>query len=365
MQGPGYWSYATRYSVYAITSLKTALGDDQGLGNSTGFDRSAEFEIQQTGPSMQIFNWADSHASHGSSAKPSDTPEMFYLASQYDHPDAAFFERFKISEGARSTTDDIINFAASGSSADVMKLPLCQFYPRRNVIVSRSAWLDPMAAYVGFKGGNVSYPHSHMDLGSFVFESNGQRWAIDLGADSYALPEYFGKKRYTYYRLRNIGHNTLAFDDDNMGERSASKLTDVTCSENGREMSATAQLTEAFAPSKVKSVSRQLTFSQSKKSISIVDKIDIGESNAESVTWSWHTYADIKISAGTDSAQLVQDGQSISVAVNKDETKCPGLVMSSESINLPPPQDPSTGISKLFLKASTKACSVISVDVHY
>ncbi len=54
--------------------------------------------------------------------------------------------------------------------------------------------------------------HNHLDLGSFVLDALGQRWAVDLGADDYNLPGYFGGQRYTYYRLRAEGHNTLVLN---------------------------------------------------------------------------------------------------------------------------------------------------------
>src|SRR5207253_2649072 len=40
----------------------------------------------------------------------------------------------------------------------------------------------------------------------------GERWARDLGGDSYELPGYFGKERWNYYRMRAEGHNTLVFN---------------------------------------------------------------------------------------------------------------------------------------------------------
>ena len=365
LQGAGYWDYASRYTVFAITSLKTAMGTDYGLGNFTGFGKTAEFAIQHTAPSLQIFNWADSHYSPEKTAAPADTGEMFYLSTEYKWPGAAFFERFKIEHGAHSSAEDVISFSPNGTTADLEQLPKCQLYPVRNVLVARSSWIDPMATWVGFKGGSVAYTHSHMDLGSFVFEAKGYRWAIDLGADSYALPEYFGKLRFTYYRLRNIGHNTLTFDDDNMGSKSTSELHSVTCSDDGNVAQATADLTNAYEPSQVKSVSRQLTLQYLTKTLSIVDNIDLGESKAKEISWAMHTYANITIDASGTSATLTQGTETVSVAIDAHLSKCPGLKMSSLEIDLKPPQNPSTGIRKLLLQAEASTCTCISVLLHY
>jgi hypothetical protein len=35
------------------------------------------------------------------------------------------------------------------------------------------------------KEGTPNGSHAHMDAGSFVYETNGIRWAIDLGTEEY------------------------------------------------------------------------------------------------------------------------------------------------------------------------------------
>jgi hypothetical protein len=41
----------------------------------------------------------------------------------------------------------------------------------------RSDWLDPNASFVGFKAGDNAANHSHLDIGSFVYDALGIRWA--------------------------------------------------------------------------------------------------------------------------------------------------------------------------------------------
>jgi hypothetical protein len=40
----------------------------------------------------------------------------------------------------------------------------------------------------------------------------GVRWFVDLGADNYNLPGYFGGQRWNYYRMRAESHNTLVLN---------------------------------------------------------------------------------------------------------------------------------------------------------
>ncbi len=68
------------------------------------------------------------------------------------------------------------------------------------------------------KGGSATTSHAHMDAGSFVFERDGVRWAMDLGMQSYITLESRGVdlwnqrqdgQRWDVFRLGNMSHNTL------------------------------------------------------------------------------------------------------------------------------------------------------------
>lgn len=61
-----------------------------------------------------------------------------------------------------------------------------------------------------------------MDTGSFALDSDGVRWALDLGSENYHAIESRGMNlwgsdqnsdRWTIFRLNNHGHNTLVIDD--------------------------------------------------------------------------------------------------------------------------------------------------------
>jgi len=58
-EGPSYWNYATRYAVYAMAALQSATGDDAGLSNARGFNRTGMFRIHVQGPTRKLFNFGD------------------------------------------------------------------------------------------------------------------------------------------------------------------------------------------------------------------------------------------------------------------------------------------------------------------
>jgi len=73
----------------------------------------------------------------------------------------------------------------------------------------RSDWQDRQALFLGIKAGNNRASHGHLDIGSFVLDAKGLRWAVDLGPDNYNLPGYFGRARWRYFRLNTLSHNTI------------------------------------------------------------------------------------------------------------------------------------------------------------
>ena len=80
------------------------------------------------------------------------------------------------------------------------------------------------------------------------FDALGVRWAVDLGADNYNLPGYFGGQRWTYYRLRAEGHNTIVVNPGRDPDQDPKAATRITKFESRPERAfAIADLTPAYA----------------------------------------------------------------------------------------------------------------------
>ena len=82
----------------------------------------------------------------------------------------------------------------------------------------RTSWTDSKPIFVGFKGGRGNASHGHLDVGSFVMEADGVRWACDLGGylnynslESKGI-EIWGRQRWEVFRYNNYAHNTLTVD---------------------------------------------------------------------------------------------------------------------------------------------------------
>ena len=198
-EGPGYWGYATSYNVLMIAALESALGSDFGLPQAPGFSETGLFPIYMTGSSGLSFAFADAHEGV------IRAPQLFWLARKFGRPEYAWFER----QNAAPSAQDLVWFDERAVSPKEAGLPLDKYFRHVEAATLRGAWEDKEATFVGFKAGSNRVNHSNLDLGSFTLDALGVRWAMDLGADNYNLPGYFGGQRWTYYRLRAEGHNTL------------------------------------------------------------------------------------------------------------------------------------------------------------
>jgi hypothetical protein len=183
-EGPGYWTYGTTYAVIALAEPESALGTDFGrynqpaalcstralLADSLARERVTRFDRTIQGLVVNRF---------------------FALHAIWFPPESA-----------------------NGKSASELPLDL-HFRGIADIAVFRSAWNDPRAIFLGFKAGENADHHGHLDLGSFVLDADGQRWAMDLGSEadqgSYNLPGWGDNKvqRWTYFRANNYSHNTV------------------------------------------------------------------------------------------------------------------------------------------------------------
>jgi hypothetical protein len=203
-EGPGYWNYATSYSVDFLAALESACGTDFGLSGLPGFAEAGTFPIYVTGPLGRTFNYADG------GDNPIRTPAMLWLAAKFRRPAYAIYRR----DHAGSPHPLDLVWSARAPAPDASTLPLSKHFRDAEVVTMRTAWNDRRALFVGFKAGDNKANHSNLDLGTFVLDALGHRWAVDLGADNYNLPGYFGGQRWTYYRMRAEGHNVVVLNPD-------------------------------------------------------------------------------------------------------------------------------------------------------
>ncbi len=327
-EGPGYWDYATDYTVVFLAALDSALGDDFGLSRSPGLDRTGFFRLAFCGPVGKTFNYADAGDGVGGA------PQMFWLARRFNQPVFAWDQRRHL---GRPSPLDLVWYDARGRDPQAEGVLRDSLFRGVDVAFLRSSWDDPKGIFVGFKGGDNKANHSHLDLGSFVLDAAGKRWAVDLGSDDYNLPGYFEGQRFTYYRLRTESHNTLLVDGRNQDPAASARM--VAFQSEDDLSFAVADLTAAYG---VMDRMQRGVALLSRRAVLVQDEFAAQE--PVEALWGMVTFA--KVACNGASATLTQEGAVLQARVLSPA----GAVFDTVSANPPPPQHQQPGACKLVVR---------------
>ena len=320
-EGYGYWGYGTSFNVLFLQAVKKCFDSDFGLSNSPGFLKTASFLENMTGPTGKPFNFSDAGEGRGGLQ-----PALFWFASRLQDPSVLWVERDRLLGN---------NFAAfmnnrllpgimlwnNGIKINTITAPKELIWVGRGrtpVALMRTSWTDTSAIFVGMKGGSASVNHAHMDIGSFVMDAQGVRWAMDFGAQDYESLEskglqIFGRtqdaQRWTVFRYINQVHNTLTVNDQQQLVKGYAPVTAY--SSDPSFLNATVDLSEIYKG----------TLAKSRRGVAIVDKRyvvvrDEMETADAPVTirWTMLTPADAKIT-GKNTILLTQKGKTLLLKV--------------------------------------------------
>ncbi|MHA4845417.1 heparinase II/III domain-containing protein [Flavitalea antarctica] len=319
-EGYGYWGYGTSFNVMFVSAIEKLFGKDFGLSARPGFLRTAGFLQNMTGPSGKPFNYSDAGNEGGFQ------PAMFWFASKVKDPSLLWVERSHLLTGSatRFVNNRLLPAAliwSNGISINNIKPPKETMWVGKGknpVALMRTSWTDTNAIYVGFKGGSVGVNHAHMDIGSFVMDANGVRWAMDFGMQNYESLESKGIKlfgrtqdaqRWTVFRYTNLVHNTLAIDSQHQLVEGYAPI--VSAGTSPANMNAVTDMSEVYKGMVAKSV-RGIAIVD-KSYVVVRDEIKTGDKSAK-VRWTMLTPAEVKI-ISDNSLELTKDGKKLILEV--------------------------------------------------
>jgi hypothetical protein len=222
-EGYGYWGYGTSFNVMFLSALEKLYRTDFDLNQVPGFLKTGGFMENMTGPTGKPFNYSDAGSSGGFH------PAMFWLANKTKDPSLLWIEKnYLIAGNAERLVKDrllpaIMLWKGNFSTKDIVAPEALTWTGngKNPISMMRTSWTDSNAVYVATKGGSASINHAHMDIGSFVMDALGVRWAMDFGMQDYESLESKGVKlwgrtqdseRWNVFRLNNFTHNTLSID---------------------------------------------------------------------------------------------------------------------------------------------------------
>ena len=318
-EGYSYWDYGTSFNVMFLSALEKAIGTDMNLSAMPGFMRTAGYYKNMTSPSGLCFNYSDC----GLGGRLS--PAMFWFASKQNDFSLLWQERTYLAGDSKKFIDDrllpAILIWGSGIRIQEIRPPQTLQWAGGGitpVVLMRTSWTDPQALFVGFKGGTASSNHSHIDVGTFVMEADGVRWASDFGMQDYHSLESRGisiwgmdqnSERWQVFRYNNYVHNTLTVNNELHQVKGKADIR--THSDNPDFMNATSDISSVFE-GQLKYCIRGIGI-VNKSYVVIRDEIETTD-NPATVRWTMLTTADAQIT-DKNTIELKKDGKELTLRV--------------------------------------------------
>lgn len=336
-EGPSYWEYGMGSYLTFLSAMYDATGTTSGLMELPGMRNTGNYAMGMSGP-KGFYNFADGSGANSYIA----AAGYFFLSRYFNDPSyGAYQVNYTMESGGDyyslllyEPKEEYVNFL------DYM--PEYAYFPGMNEVVTiRHSWTDDNAPFLGLKAGSNETGHGNLDIGSFVFDMLGVRWAHELGQDTYNYDHLpFG--RYTLYRNRAEGQNALVINPDAGLDQNTTAhcyIDELEVKENAAYV--TMDITEAYEGRGVDSVKRGFALLNNYGSLLIRDEIQ--SSDPIELYSFMHTRAEIDIAPDGKSAVLSQDGQKLRVKLT-GSSKATLLAMTADP--LPDSPNPSEAWSR-------------------
>lgn len=369
-EGPSYWSYGTSFYVITIEALRTAMGFSYDLEKKQGFLKTADYKKHMLGTIGEEFNYSDYHIEN------LNEPIMLWFGKELNRADLAADEIKKINQFIQQEIDANLpkkvflnrHFPLEilwwePNLAENVQRTLPKHYTSKGGLalgVMRSEWNNPKATFVAIKGGTVNYSHAHMDVGSFVLEAKGVRWAIDLGTENYDrmraakidLWNYSqSSDRWTTFRAGSESHNILRFDGEN--QQVDGKATIEKAKSSKGSIGNVVDLSSIYSK-KADKVVRTILLN-SENSVSIQDEWTTKETALE-VAFQWLTKA--KVSKTASGLLLEQTGEKLELIIEQP-ISIKDVSIEIEELSAPKnlQDSPNPALKRIVIKQRTPAKS--------
>ncbi len=337
-EGPGYWSYGTTYTHILIASLDKACGTNYGIYQSPGFEHSVYFT---TYLGSRNTTWGFHDGGSGSA----DTNIAAWFAMKSGDGNVNTIRRQAINEGWKGVSFyDIIYFNPHIVN-NTVTLSKDAYYSLDTIMTFRDSWDADRSVFAGLHGGDNAASHGDLDIGNFVICVDGTYMICDLGSENYNVEGYFGSYRWSYYRKRAEGQNTLVMrpagtswndttgDPNNQVQGEPDQITSAVSKavryESG-ENSAIGVVDMSPAYEYMTSGIRGLYYTDNRSTIIIQDEATFDRSM--DVWWFAHTQGDITVSADGKSAVIKRNGIYLYAELVTD-MNATFTVMSAESLD--------------------------------
>ena len=312
-EGPGYWNYTIEYLSMYFSSLLSATGTDYGYLSAPGLSKTGYFPIGMTGRN-NTFNLHDAGESKISA------PEMFFLGNQFNDSTIASYRYYQLtSQNFTPEVRDILWYDSS-IIRDISNLETDFKFRDIEVAAFRNSYFQSDSVYAGIHGGLNGINHGQVDAGNFIYESQGVRWAVDLGGDNYNLYNYFnnsntGKNRWAYYRNRGEGHNTVILNPGLTADQPLNQTATLDSFSSTEQFGVSTVNMQPIYGDYTTSARRGMWLDKQSGGLLVQDELQFKEADGNNLYWFMHTRASAELAADGKSAILTQNGKRLWVGI--------------------------------------------------
>lgn len=333
-----YWEFHVKYYHMFLAALESACGTDYGLLNSPCFMDSSYFpyciqsEIGSWPYHDSLGDIVINNYSYWFATKKSDA----FLAKLRDEQISRAKE-IRINPPEKPTDDiglyvcfyDLMWYRPFDAKNSKINMPLDAYYRFIDIVTMRSGW-EKGAIFTGLHGGANNADHGDLDTGNFILYAKGHKFFDDFGKENYEAPGYFswpGGTRYSYYRKRAEGHNTLTmgvcdknkFDQEYYASSRFSRIESDTLSSL-----AILDMKEAYRNYSPLYVNRGILFTDNRSTIVIQDELKLNEKYE--IRWQAHTLKSFN-------TRIENNGKSVILDAGDCKLYCEIVCPDTEDIN--------------------------------
>ena len=342
-EGPAYWAYGTGFMVYCFAGLEKATGTDYGLACYPGVLETCYYRPYVH---SMINHWdypentAYRHWNYHDTGRGVIGSGMYmWFATRLDDPYLAGMRLTELQRGTENVSFNDIVFYTEDNLDQNIQLPLDRYFKGIQTVFMRRDWNDPDGIYTGLHAGKSRINHSQLDTGNFILDAEGIRWIEDLGMDNYSLPGYFSSgnygQRWSYYRARAEGHNTIVIDPGTNEDQKVSGDSPIIEYESTDDrVFAITDFRSCYQP-KATSAKRGLMLGNNRTAVVVQDEITLADNY--DVWWFAHTEVqDVEIAEDGRSAIMTQDGKRMYVEIVSDQEELKFGLMPAEKLPTSP-----------------------------
>lgn len=303
-EGLDYATMTVNKYIEAIQALRTVYGTDFSLSDVPGFSSYGNFVDYNSTTSGKL---ALGDSSQGTVA---NSYASSFIA--YETNDVAMqrlrWQKIKLWVYNANFWDLFCHIDDEGSGYAI-DLPLDMNYDYTEIATARDNWGDN-ATFMGIAAGAGDEPHSHADVGTFMYQSDGVVFADDSGLGNYSSSEYLSSDGgWKYYLARAEAHNVFVVNpDSSRGQVKHSKTEVETVETKPNGAIYTVDLTPAYL-GQVRKAERGYMLTAGRKVFVVQDEIK-PKSKSDQYYWFWHTKADINI-IDDSHIRLTKEGKSV------------------------------------------------------